>query len=117
MLKWETSDRLTDMMEQQDRIPAHKRALALWLRCWQLAGGRWPPTSRAIAQQIVLMVRNALLDSAAGRLSEQDANIMARETMASLTAQSFTGDDDHQAVVEELTDVLLEAEIGEWLVD
>lgn len=95
------------------RIPAKKRALGLWARCWQLAGGRWPPASRAIAHQIVVMVANYLLDAADGRLSRAEALRRARETMAPLTAQRFYPGSEQDVAIERLTQAILDAEIGE----
>lgn len=96
-----------------ERIPAKKRALGLWARCWQLAGGRWPPASRAIAHQIVIMVANCLVDVSDGRLSRAEALHQARETMAPLTAQRFFPGSEQDVAIERLTEAILAAEIGE----
>lgn len=97
-------------MEQ--RIPARKRALGLWIRCWQLAGGRWPPESRAITHQIVVMVKNCLLDVSDGRLTEAQAMRRARTAMAPLTAQRFYPGSEQDVAIDRLTDAILEAEMG-----
>lgn len=97
----------------EGRIPAKKRALGLWIRCWQLAGGRWPPASRAITHQIVVMVANALHDASGGRLSRRQALRRARETMAPLTAQRFYPGGEQDVAVERLTEAILDAEIGD----
>jgi hypothetical protein len=97
----------------EEHIPARKRALGLWVRAWQLAGGRWPPASRAIAHQIVVMVANCLHDAAAGRLSRREALRRARETMAPLTAQRFYPGSEQDVAVNRLTEAILEAELEE----
>lgn len=95
------------------RIPARKLALGLWARCWQLAGGRWPPESRAITHQIVIMVKNCLLDVSYGALNEEEAMRRAKETMAPLTAQRFYPGGEQDVAIERLTEAILDAEIGE----
>jgi hypothetical protein len=97
----------------ESRIPARKMALGLWARCWQLSGGRWPPASRAITHQIIVMVKNCLLDASAGRLSEREAFRRARAAMAPLTAQRFFPGSEQDVAIERLTDAILDAEIGE----
>lgn len=97
----------------EERIPAKKRALGLWARSWQLAGGRWPPASRAITHQIVVMVANCLLDAGGGRLSHSEALRRARQTMAPLTAQRFYPGSEQDIAIDRLTEAILDAEIGE----
>jgi hypothetical protein len=95
------------------RIPARKMALGLWARCWQLSGGRWPPASRAITHQIVVMVKNCLLDASHGRLTEYEALRRARAAMAPLTAQRFYPGSEQDIAIDRLTEAILDAEIGE----
>lgn len=83
------------------------------MRSWQLAGGRWPPASRAITHQIVVMVANCLHDAAGGRLSRQEALLRARQTMAPLTAQRFYPGSEQDVAIERLTEAILDAEIGD----
>lgn len=94
------------------RIPAHTRALALWARCWQLAGGRWPPLSRAITRRCIIMVSNYLLDVSEGQLTEEEALERAWEAMAPLTAQRFYPGGEQDIAVERLAEAILDAEIG-----
>jgi hypothetical protein len=94
------------------RIPARARALGLWARCWQLAGGRWPPPSRALTRRCIVMVSNYLLDVSEGRLTEEEALERAWETMAPLTAQRFYLGGEQDIAIERLTDAILDAEIG-----
>lgn len=94
------------------RIPARTRALALWARCWQLAGGQWPPPSRAITRRCIVMVRNYLLDVSNGRLTAEEATERAWEALAPLTAQRFYPGGEQDIAVERLTDAILDAEIG-----
>jgi hypothetical protein len=93
-------------------VPARTRALALWARCWQVAGGRWPPPSRALTRQCIVMVRNYLLDVSDGRLTAEEAMERAWETMAPLTAQRFYPGGEQDIAIERLTAAILDAEIG-----
>lgn len=95
------------------RIPARKRALGLWARSWQLAGGEWPPPSRAIAHQIVVMLKNCLLDAADDRLSEEEAMRRAKKTMAPLMGQRFYPGSEQDIAIDRITEAILDAEIGE----
>ncbi|NLF64231.1 MAG: hypothetical protein GX579_06465 [Chloroflexi bacterium] len=96
----------------ESRIPARDRALGLWARCWQLAGGQWPPPSRAITRQCIVMLRNLLLDASEGRLTDEEALERAWETMAPLTAQRFYPGGEQDVAIERLTKAILDAEIG-----
>lgn len=96
-----------------DELSTEKRALGVWVRCWQLAGGRWPPESRAIAQQIVMMLANYLYDLGAGRLTRQAAFVLAHETMAPLIAQRFYSGSEQDIAVERIGEALDTAVVGD----
>lgn len=95
------------------RIPARQRALGLWARCWQLAGGQWPPASRAIAHQIVMMVAGYLYDAARADISRQDAFQMAHEALSDLYSQRFYPGGEQDIAVERLHSLILDVEIGD----
>ena len=101
------------MEQSSERISAQKRALGLWARCWQLSGGEWPPASRAIAHQIVMMVTHCLVDVGNGRISQPDAFSMAHETLSPFLAQKLYSGSEQDFVIDSLRDVILAAEIGE----
>lgn len=101
------------MLDSDARIPARLRAMGLWARCWQLAGGVWPPQSRAIAHQIVLMVRNYLVEVSNGRYTHQQAFQRARQALDPLTAQRFYPGSEQDIAVDLLTEAILDAEIGD----
>lgn len=96
----------------ESRIRARDRALGLWARCWQLAGGQWPPRSRAITRQCIVMLSNLLLDASEGRLTGEEALERAWDTMAPLTAQRFYPGGEQDIAIERLTTAILDAEIG-----
>ncbi len=72
-----------------ENISPENRALGTWIRAWQLAGHQWPPESRAIARQIVVMLANQLDEVARGALSAEEAFLLAREALSTLLAQRF----------------------------
>ena len=95
-----------------DEIPHDKRALGTWIRAWQLAGNRWPPESRAIARQIVVMLANQLEEVGEGRLTAEEAFLLARETLSPLLAQRFyTGSEQDIAIerIQEAFNAVMEA--------
>ena len=90
------------------QLSVEKRALGIWIRCWQLAGGEWPPPSRGIAQQIVMMIANYLHDLGDGRLTQQAAFVLAHETMAPIIAQRFYTGSEQDIVIERLSAAIQE---------
>lgn len=96
-----------------DRIPARYRALGVWARCWQLAGGVWPPHSRAIGHQIMVMFRNMLMSASNGRLTHYQATARAQETIGKLTAQKFYPGGEQDIAIDLLTEAILDAELAE----
>lgn len=94
--------------------PLRVRALGLWARCWQLAGGVWPPPSRAITHQIVMMLARYLQAASGDRLSWEEALGLARETMAPLTAQRFYPGGEQDVAVDHLAEAIVAAESGRF---
>ena len=83
----------------QEQLPLEKRALGTWIRAWQLAGNQWPPESRAIARQIVVMLAHQLEDVGEGNLSAEEAFLLSREALSTLLAQrSYTGSEQDIAI-------------------
>ncbi|MFT5196687.1 MAG: hypothetical protein ACI9EW_002827 [Cellvibrionaceae bacterium] len=89
-----------------NKPPLDKRALGTWIRAWQLAGNRWPPESRAIAHQIVMMLAHQLEEVAKGRISADDAFLLARETMLPLLAQRFYTGSEQDIAIERIQEAL-----------
>ncbi|MEM8857337.1 MAG: hypothetical protein AAGD96_03400 [Chloroflexota bacterium] len=95
-----------------EELSAEKRALGTWIRAWQLSGNQWPPESRAIARQIVIMLANQLEELSRGTMSADEAFLLARETLSPLLAQRFyTGSEQDVAVerIQEAIEFALEA--------
>lgn len=89
-----------------DHLPLKKRALGTWIRAWQLSGNRWPPESRAIAHQIVMMLAHQLEELGKGDLSADEAFLLARETLLPLLAQRFYTGSEQDIAVERIQEVL-----------
>lgn len=87
-------------------LPIEKRALGTWIRAWQLAGNRWPPESRAIAHQIVMMLAHQLEELAEGNMSADEVFLLARETMLPLLAQRFYTGSEQDIAVERIQDAM-----------
>lgn len=101
------------MFLDPQEIPVRARALGLWARCWQLAGGRWPPSSRGVTHQIVMMVMRFLQEASYGRLTDEEALWLARETISRLTQRPLDQESDQAWAVDQLVDAILRAELGE----
>ena len=87
-------------------LPLDKRALGTWIRAWQLAGNRWPPESRAIAHQIVMMLAHQLEELGQGSLSADEAFLLARETLLPLLAQRFYTGSEQDIAVERIQEAM-----------
>jgi len=96
-----------------ERLFSEKRALGIWIRAWQLAGGQWPPESRGIAHQIVLMLAHALQEVSCDQLNQEEAFLLARETFLPLMAQKFYSGSEQDIAVERIQQALLDAEFGD----
>lgn len=94
-----------------DEIPLDKRALGIWIRAWQLAGSRWPPESRGIAHQIVMMLARHILELSEGSLSQAEAVAMARDALSPILAQRFYSGSEQDIVIERIEAVLKDAQI------
>ena len=93
----------------EPRLSLEKRALGTWIRAWQLAGNRWPPESRAIARQIVVMLANQIEEISEGAISAEEAFLLARETLSPLLAQAFYSGSEQDIAIERITDAFREA--------
>lgn len=97
-------------MNDSGNLPIEKRALGTWIRAWQLAGNRWPPESRAIAHQIVMMLAHQLEELAEGNmsaeLSSDEAFLLARETMLPLLAQRFFTGSEQDIALERIQEAM-----------
>ena len=93
-------------MLSDENISADKRALGTWIRAWQLAGNRWPPESRAIAHQIVMMLAHQLEELGAERITADEAFLMARETMLPLLAQRFYTGSEQDIAIERIQEII-----------
>ena len=93
-------------MSDLNDLPTDKRALGTWIRAWQLAGNRWPPESRAIAHQIVMMLAHQLEELGEGSMSADDAFLLARETMLPLLAQRFYTGSEQDIAIERIQEAL-----------
>lgn len=98
-----------------EALSLEKRALGIWIRCWQLAGRQWPPESRGIAQQIVMMLANYLYDLGEGRLTRQAAFVLAHETMSPLIGQRFYSGSEQDVAVERIVRALEAAVVEDHL--
>ncbi len=96
-----------------ERLSTKKRALGIWVRAWQLSGGEWPPSSRGIAHQIVMMLAHQLSELSEKRLSTEEAFLLARETFVPLMAQKFYEGSEQDIAIERIQEALLEAELGD----
>lgn len=95
------------------RLSSEKRALGIWIRAWQLAGGQWPPESRGIAHQIVMMLAHALQEASNSELSEEEVFVLARETFIPLMAQKFYSGSEQDIAIERIQQALLDVEFGD----
>ena len=93
----------------QDDPSIQKRALGTWIRAWQLAGNQWPPESRAIARQIVVMLANQLQEVGASNLSADESFLMAREALSPLLAQRFYTGSEQDIAVSRIEEAFKEA--------
>jgi len=93
-------------MDNSNDLTTSKRALGTWIRAWQLAGNRWPPESRAIAHQIVMMLAHQLEELGEGSLSADEAFLLARETMSPLLAQRFYTGSEQDIAIERIQGVM-----------
>lgn len=89
-----------------EKISPEKRALGTWIRAWQLAGNQWPPQSRAIARQIVVMLANQLHELSQGQVSAEEAFLLAREALAPLLAQRFFTGSEQDIAVERIQEAI-----------
>ena len=89
-----------------ERLPIEKRALGTWIRAWQLAGNRWPPESRAIAHQIVMMLAHQLEELGDGSMSADEVFLLARETMLPLLAQRFYTGSEQDIAIERIQEAM-----------
>ncbi|MFK7805959.1 MAG: hypothetical protein AB8G95_30295 [Anaerolineae bacterium] len=93
-------------MSDLNDLSTDKRALGTWIRAWQLAGNRWPPESRAIAHQIVMMLTHQLEELGQGGLSADEAFLLARETMSPLLAQRFYTGSEQDIAIERIQEAM-----------